>query len=118
MRGEDRDRDDIPQMERSPVTPRTPGRQDRDRNRDHSYSNSEESVDSIPRRSGGASRRVPGETTTQVQSDLGGSMVMEFEIFIVKVPLLSLHGIQFKRMTGNTWQYKNMAEQILKELRL
>lgn len=118
MRGEDRDRDDIPQMERSPITPRTPGRQDRDRTRDHSYSNSEESVDSIPRRSGGVSRRVPGETTTQVQSDLGGSMVMEFEIFIVKVPLLSLHGIQFKRMTGNTWQYKNMADQILKELRL
>ncbi|PTB76631.1 protein kinase [Trichoderma longibrachiatum ATCC 18648] len=118
MRGEDRDRDDIRDIERSAAAPRTPGRQDRDRNRDHSYSNSEESVDSIPRRSGGASRRVPGETTTQVQSDLGGSMVMEFEIFIVKVPLLSLHGIQFKRMTGNTWQYKNMAEQILKELRL
>jgi hypothetical protein len=120
MRGEDRDRDDIRDMDRSPVTPRTPGRQDRDRNRDRdrSYSNSEESVDSIPRRSGGVSRRVPGETTTQVQSDLGGSMVMEFEIFIVKVPLLSLHGIQFKRMTGNTWQYKNMAEQILKELKL
>ncbi|EHK48244.1 hypothetical protein TRIATDRAFT_46844 [Trichoderma atroviride IMI 206040] len=120
MRGEDRDRDDIRDMDRSPMTPRTPGRQDRDRNRDRdrSYSNSEESVDSIPRRSGGVSRRVPGETTTQVQSDLGGSMVMEFEIFIVKVPLLSLHGIQFKRMTGNTWQYKNMAEQILKELKL
>ena len=45
-------------------------------------------------------------------------MVLEFEIFIVKVPLLSLHGIQFKRMSGNTWQYKSMADQILKELRL
>ena len=45
-------------------------------------------------------------------------MILEFEIFIVKVPLLSLHGIQFKRMTGNTWQYKSMADQILKELRL
>ncbi|KAL3962666.1 hypothetical protein ACCO45_004189 [Purpureocillium lilacinum] len=97
----------------SPTTPRTPGRSDRER----SYSNSETSVDSIPRRNG-ASRRVPGETSTQVQSDLGGSMVMEFEIFIVKVPLLSLHGIQFKRLTGNTWQYKNMADQILRELRL
>ena len=63
-------------------------------------------------------RRPPGETSTQVQSDLGGSMVVEFEIFIVKVPLFSLHGIQFKRMMGNTWQFKNMADHILRELRL
>jgi hypothetical protein len=63
-------------------------------------------------------RRVPGETTTQVHSDLGGSMVVEFEIFIVKVPLFSLHGIQFKRMVGNTWQFKNMADGILRQLRL
>lgn len=120
MRGDDRDRDELRdgERERPPATPRAHGRSDRDRSdRDRSYSNSETSVDSIPRRNGG-SRRAPGETSTQVQSDLGGSMVMEFEIFIVKVPLLSLHGIQFKRLTGNTWQYKNMAEQILRELRL
>ena len=49
---------------------------------------------------------------------MGESMVLEFEIFIVKVPLLSLHGIQFKRMAGNTWQFKNMADQILRDLRL
>lgn len=107
-------------------TPRASGRSDRDKDRsdrersdrDRSFSNSETSVDSIPRRTGPSTRRAPGETSTQVQSDLGGSMVLEFEIFIVKVPLLSLHGIQFKRMTGNTWQYKNMADQILKELKL
>lgn len=112
--GGKRGEDDARDTERPPTTPRTPGRSDRDR----SYSNSETSVDSIPRRNGGGSRRVPGETSTQVQSDLGGSMVLEFEIFIVKVPLLSLHGIQFKRMTGNTWQYKSMADHILRELRL
>ena len=108
------ERDEARDHERPPTAPQTPGRSDRDR----SYSNSETSVDSIPRRNGGASKRVPGETSTQVQSDLGGSMVLEFEIFIVKVPLLSLHGIQFKRVSGNTWQYKSMADQILKELRL
>lgn len=121
MRGDDRDRDEIRDLDRPPLTPRNNRSErdrDRDRERDYSYSNSETSVDSIPRRSGGTSKRAPGETSTQVQSDLGGSMVMEFEIFIVKVPLLSLHGIQFKRLTGNTWQYKSMAEQILKELRL
>lgn len=110
-RGDDRDRDD---GDRPHTTPRTPGRGDRDL----SNSNSETSVDSIPRGNGGTSRRAPGETSTQVQSDLGGNMTLEFEIFIVKVPLLSLHGIQFKRVTGNTWQYKNMADHILRELRL
>lgn len=123
MRGDDRDEIRDMDRDRPPTTPRTPGRPDRDRSdrdrsdRDRSFSNSETSVDSIPRRNG-APRRAPGETSTQVQSDLGGSMVMEFEIFIVKVPLLSLHGIQFKRLTGNTWQFKNMADQILRELRL
>lgn len=116
------DRDDVRELDRDPrqpPTPLTPGRFERDRSdRDRSFSNSETSVDSIPRRNGGAARRVPGETSTQVQSDLGESMVLEFEIFIVKVPLLSLHGIQFKRMTGNTWQFKNMADQILRDLRL
>jgi hypothetical protein len=122
-RNEDRDDyRDLEREQRQPPTPRTPGRSDRfDRDRsdrDRSYSNSETSVDSIPRRNGGTTRHVPGETSTQVQSDLGESMVLEFEIFIVKVPLLSLHGIQFKRMTGNTWQFKNMADQILRDLRL
>ncbi|KAK4916192.1 hypothetical protein LTR28_013454, partial [Elasticomyces elasticus] len=45
-------------------------------------------------------------------------MVLKFEIFVVKVPLLSLHGIQFKKVDGGTWQYKNMAQTILNELRL
>ena len=62
--------------------------------------------------------RPPGETSTQVQSDLGSSMVLKFEILLVKVPLLSLHGIQFKKVDGGTWQYKNMAQTILNELRL
>jgi len=45
-------------------------------------------------------------------------MILIFEILIVKVPLLSLHGIQFKKVDGGTWQYKNMAQKILAELRL
>lgn len=127
MRNDDRDEvREFEREQRQPTTPRTPGRSERDRSerdrdrsdRDRSYSNSETSVDSIPRRNGGTTRRAPGETSTQVQSDLGESMVLEFEIFIVKVPLLSLHGIQFKRLTGNTWQFKNMADQILRDLRL
>lgn len=110
----DRDRDDYREVERQPskASRRQPAPADR------SYSNSEASAESLPR-DGRDSRRAVGETSTHIQSDLGGSMILEFEIFVVKVlPLLSLHGVQFKRLAGNTWQYKNMAEQILKELRL
>lgn len=112
----DRDRDDYS----SPRTPNKITKRD-----DTSYTNSDASDESIHRgngegRSGNGSgrQRAPGETMTHVQSDLGGSMVLEFEILIVKVPLLSFHGIQFKRLAGGTWQYKNMADQILRELRL
>ncbi|KAI1649285.1 uncharacterized protein F4817DRAFT_357393 [Daldinia loculata] len=111
----DREREELREMDRVPPTPRTPGKGPADR----SDSTSELSdPESIHRDATTSSRRVPGETTTHVHSDLGGNMVLEFEIFIVKVPLLSLHGIQFKRMAGNTWQFKNMADHILKELRL
>ncbi|TKX22309.1 protein kinase-like protein 6 [Elsinoe australis] len=62
--------------------------------------------------------RPAGETSTHVQNDMGTNMDLRFEIFIVKVPLLSLHGIQFKKVDGGTWQYKSMAQRILDELRL
>ncbi|CAG8958768.1 hypothetical protein HYFRA_00011612 [Hymenoscyphus fraxineus] len=111
----DRDREEFREAERSPQTPRTPGRH----RGDNSYTNSDASDDSVHRtRRGGPSTRAVGETSTHVQSELGGSMILEFEIFIVKISLLSLHGLQFKRLAGGTWQYKNMADQILRELRL
>jgi hypothetical protein len=62
--------------------------------------------------------RTAGETSTHVQSDMGSNMALRFEIFVVKVPILSMHGIQFKKVDGGTWQYKNMAQTILNELRL
>ena len=53
------------------------------------------------------------------ESALGGSLILQFKIYIVKVPLLSLHGIQFKSVNKtNTWQYKSLASKILSELRL
>jgi hypothetical protein len=62
--------------------------------------------------------RVVGETTTRVQSDTGENLVLRFEILIVKVPLFSLHGIQFKKVSGGMWQYREMAKKILDALRL
>jgi hypothetical protein len=113
--GSDRDREDFRESEKPPHTPKTP----RKSGPDTSFTNSDASDESVGHvHAGGSSRRAVGETSTHVQSELGGSMILEFEIFIVKVPLLSLHGIQFKRLAGGTWQYKSMADQILRELRL
>ena len=91
---------------------------------DNSFTASDESDDSAnavggtPRRARASERTPAGETTTHVESEVGGNMVVKFEIFIVKVPLFSLHGIQFKKVAGGTWHYKNMATQILEALRL
>ena len=59
-----------------------------------------------------------GETTTHVQNDLGGDMLLLFEIMIVRVPWFRLHGIQFKKVQGGTWQYKDVAGEMLGALRL
>ncbi|KAI9893534.1 MAG: serine/threonine-protein kinase KIN2 [Vezdaea aestivalis] len=85
-----------------------------------SQTNSDMSDESLGRtgNNNNNNNRAVGETTTQVQSELGGSMILHFEVLIVKVSILSLHGIQFKRLAGGTWQYKNMADKILKQLRL
>lgn len=114
MGGGDRERDDFRDAEKSPQAARNP------RRADTTYTDSDASEESVGRDARGtsASARAVGETSTHVQSELGGSMILEFEILIVKVPLLSLHGIQFKRLAGGTWQYKNMADQILRELKL
>ena len=40
------------------------------------------------------------------------------EIAIVKIPLLSLHGIQFKKVQGGMNQYRSMTSTILNSLRL
>ncbi|KAI9827559.1 MAG: serine/threonine-protein kinase KIN2 [Thelocarpon impressellum] len=102
--------DDSGREQRPPPTPKTPTRR---LGQDNSPTNSDMSEVSV-----GREQRAVGETTTHVQSELGGSMILNFEIIIVKVPILALHGLQFKRLGGGTWQYKNMADKILKELRL
>lgn len=43
---------------------------------------------------------------------------LKFEIHIVKVPLVGLYGIQFKKISGNTWLYKSLASEILNRLNL
>lgn len=113
----ERDREEFREQQRLPQTPKSS--RHRQTAADRSYTNSDESEESDGKEDRRRSNPIPaGETTTHVQSDLGGSMILIFEILIVKVPLLSLHGIQFKKVDGGTWQYKNMAQKILAELRL
>jgi hypothetical protein len=57
-------------------------------------------------------------TTTKVQSDTGENLILRFEISIVKIPLITLHGIQFKKIQGGMNQYKQMTQRILDSLRL
>ncbi|KIX08090.1 uncharacterized protein Z518_02745 [Rhinocladiella mackenziei CBS 650.93] len=57
-------------------------------------------------------------TRTRVQDDTGERLVLKFEIAIVKIPLLSLHGIQFKKVQGGMNQYRSMTSAILNSLRL
>ncbi|SCU86116.1 LANO_0C06788g1_1 [Lachancea nothofagi CBS 11611] len=43
---------------------------------------------------------------------------LKFEIHIVKVRIVGLAGIHFKKVSGNTWMYKELASHILEELNL
>lgn len=87
---------------------------------DRSFTTNSDASDEYVARdqSGAVGERVVGETTTRVQSDTGENLVLRFEILIVKVPLFSLHGIQFKKVSGGMWQYREMAKKILDALRL
>ncbi|KAI8936588.1 hypothetical protein NX059_006990 [Plenodomus lindquistii] len=114
--GGDKDRDTFRDENR---VPRTPKSRLRPSGADRSYTNTDESDASEEREEQRPGRPVPaGETSTHVQNDMGENMSLVFEILIVKVPLLTLHGIQFKKVDGGTWQYKNMAQTILSELNL
>ncbi|KAI7853292.1 kinase-like domain-containing protein [Circinella umbellata] len=56
---------------------------------------------------------------TQGQFECKQHQSVCFEIYIVKVPwLLGMHGLQFRRISGNSWEYKNICSSILTELKL
>lgn len=112
LRGGDKEKED-----HTPTTPRTPRRPIME----NGSTNSEESLEEGQQRrqdTTSTPRLAAGETTTHVQNDMNQGTELVFEILVVKVPLLSLHGLQFKKVDGNTWQYKQMATTILGELKL
>ncbi|KAI9713904.1 MAG: serine/threonine-protein kinase KIN2 [Bogoriella megaspora] len=136
----DRDRDEFrAQHQHQPHTPQTPRsttttqqKPPNPRHEHSSYPGSEDSDTSENAESHQASGKTrqgsrpprvaapaAGETSTHVRDETAAdNRVLKFEIVVVKVPLFSLHGIQFKKVDGGTWQYKNIAQTILGELRL
>ncbi|CAL1702535.1 unnamed protein product [Somion occarium] len=60
-----------------------------------------------------------GEVDPDVFESIGkNSLAVRFEINLVKVPWLPLHGIQFRRLSGDGWQYHMLARRVLTELKL
>ncbi|EGN97581.1 hypothetical protein SERLA73DRAFT_92742 [Serpula lacrymans var. lacrymans S7.3] len=60
-----------------------------------------------------------GEVDREVFESMGANTLsVRFEINIIKVPWLPLHGIQFRRAGGDGWQYQMLARRVLTELKL
>ncbi|EJD40890.1 Pkinase-domain-containing protein [Auricularia subglabra TFB-10046 SS5] len=53
-----------------------------------------------------------------VFEDNSNPLGVRFEVHVVKVPLLPLYGIQFRRVSGDAWQYQMLARRVLTELKL
>ncbi len=47
-----------------------------------------------------------------------GSHLVQWEIEICKLPRLSVNGIRYKRISGNSMAYKQIASKVTNELRL
>ncbi len=46
-------------------------------------------------------------------------LAVRFEIFVVKVPLLlGVNGLQFRRVSGNPWQYQMLAKRVLEDAKV
>ncbi|KAJ1959380.1 Serine/threonine-protein kinase [Dipsacomyces acuminosporus] len=60
---------------------------------------------------------IAGSSNDEAAKGSNGNAVY-FQIFLVRMPLLSLHGLQFRRVSGPTWKYKDICSDILARLKL
>ncbi|KZV66106.1 Pkinase-domain-containing protein [Peniophora sp. CONT] len=72
---------------------------------------------------GGGLKTLPplptGEVGPEVFDEIGrNTLAVRFEVNVVKVPWLPLHGLQFRRAAGDGWQYQMLARRVLTELKL
>ena len=61
---------------------------------------------------------APDSSNDPQNEGIQRSLILYFEVHVSKIPLLNLHGIQFKRVGGDGVSYKAVCTQILKELSL
>ncbi|KAG7193323.1 serine/threonine-protein kinase KIN2 [Scheffersomyces spartinae] len=92
---------------------------------DYEYSNEssrsveDDSMDSLSGYGGGSDMMVSSRWEQKAKALKGvKKSPLKFEIHIVKFPLVGLYGVQFKKLLGNTWNYKTLASEILGELKL
>ncbi|XBW36348.1 hypothetical protein QEN19_001928 [Hanseniaspora menglaensis] len=62
--------------------------------------------------------RVMITDDNKYSSSINEKSKVVFEIHIVKVPVIGTAGVHFKKISGNTWNYKTLASSILDELKL
>ncbi|KAJ2720992.1 Serine/threonine-protein kinase [Coemansia sp. Benny D115] len=53
-----------------------------------------------------------------LQTSSATTNAIYFQIFLVRMPLLGLCGLQFRRVSGPAWKYKDVCSDILKRLKL
>lgn len=101
--------------------PKTPAPANVDRRCSRSSAESSESLNS---RNNGASDMLISSRIEEANQKKESTHIntarapVKFEIHVVKVPLIGLYGVQFKKVSGNTWVYKSLASEILKRLNL
>ena len=70
-------------------------------------------------RRGSVATQGGGSATADGSAPNHSDMIVRFEIFIVKMPwLLNVRGLQFRRVSGDAWQYQMLAKRVLQEIKL
>ena len=82
----------------------------------------------VPRKNSDPAKPKDKDLLTPLRQQLFGLNIIDtasismgivyFDVYIVKIPLLGLRGIQFRRISGNSWQYKRICDRILRLLKL